>query len=70
MAPHPRGDRRAPQLGRLRRTLLAALVTAAVAVPVAGAARPVDVPAPAPAPVAPLTSATPGALAARYAAGR
>lgn len=62
MAPHPRG--------RLRRTLLAVLVTAAVAVPVAGAARPVDVPAPAPGPVVPLVSAAPAELAARYAAGR
>lgn len=70
MAPLPRGPRRAPSPGRLRRTVLAALVTAAVAVPVAGAARPVDVPAPAPAPLAPLTSASPAELAARYAAGR
>ncbi|MFE0653716.1 alpha/beta hydrolase [Streptomyces sp. NPDC059534] len=70
MAPLPRGPRRAPSPGRLRRTLLAALVTAGVVVPVAGAARPVDVPAPAPAPVAPLASATSAELAARYAAGR
>ncbi|MFE1383377.1 alpha/beta hydrolase [Streptomyces sp. NPDC058740] len=62
MASHPRG--------RLRRTLLAALVTAAVAVPVAGAARAVDVPAPAPAPVTPLVTAAPAELDARYAAGR
>jgi hypothetical protein len=42
---------------RLRRTLLAALVTAAVVVPVSGAARP-EIPAPAPAVLAPLTAAT------------
>ncbi|MFE5298271.1 alpha/beta hydrolase [Streptomyces sp. NPDC056632] len=83
MAPLARGDRRAPapvrlrrprRTGRLRRTVLAALVTAAVAVPVAGAARPAEVPAPAPAGIARLTSAEPtaleGELAARYAAGR
>ncbi|MFI8825481.1 alpha/beta hydrolase [Streptomyces sp. NPDC053431] len=83
MAPLARGYRRAPApvrprrprpTGRLRRTLLAALVTAAVAVPVAGAARPAEVPAPAPAGVTRLTSAEPtalaGELAARYAAGR
>ncbi|MFF5973611.1 alpha/beta hydrolase [Streptomyces sp. NPDC012769] len=74
MAPLPRGDRRAPSLGRVRRTLLAALVTAAVTVPVAGAARPADVPAPAPTAIAPLSSTEPTALAAelaaRYAAGR
>ncbi|MFI8962952.1 alpha/beta hydrolase [Streptomyces sp. NPDC053493] len=86
MAPLPRGDRRAPSLdradratragrpGRVRRTVLAALVTAAVAVPVAGAARPAEVPAPAPAATAPLTATEPTALAAqldaRYAAGR
>ncbi|MEU8764929.1 alpha/beta hydrolase [Streptomyces sp. NPDC048659] len=70
MAPQPHGPRRALSPGRLRRTLLAALVTAALAVPVAGAARPADVPAPAPAPAAPLASASSGELAARYAAGR
>ncbi|MEU6931920.1 alpha/beta hydrolase [Streptomyces sp. NPDC046374] len=70
MAPLPRGPRRAPSPGRLRRTLLAALVTAAVALPVAGAARPVDVPAPAPAPARPLASASSAELAARYATGR
>ncbi|MET9954837.1 alpha/beta hydrolase [Streptomyces sp. NPDC006339] len=74
MAPQPRGDRRAPSLARFRRTLLAALVTAAVTVPLAGAARPADVPAPAPAATAPLTATEPTALGAeltaRYAAGR
>ncbi|MEV5973126.1 alpha/beta hydrolase [Streptomyces sp. NPDC051921] len=83
MAPLARGDRRAPapvrprrrrRTGRLRRTLLAALVTAAVAVPVAGAARPAEVPAPAPPGIGRLTSAEPtalaGELAARYAANR
>ncbi|MFF4694585.1 alpha/beta hydrolase [Streptomyces chattanoogensis] len=54
---------------RLRRTLLAALVTASVAVPVSGAARPTAVPAPVPAELGPLT-ATPAALDARYAANR
>ncbi|WP_137991344.1 alpha/beta hydrolase [Streptomyces vilmorinianum] len=53
---------------RLRRTLLAALVTASVAVPTAGAARPAAVPAPAPAPLGPLAPATAATLAARYAA--
>ncbi|MET9958789.1 alpha/beta hydrolase [Streptomyces sp. NPDC006326] len=47
-ARRPRGPRRA--LGRLRRTLLAGLVAAAVVVPVSAAASP-DVPAPAPAAV-------------------
>ncbi|MFI8520588.1 alpha/beta hydrolase [Streptomyces sp. NPDC085481] len=82
MAPHRRGDHRAQspspaqspsrggRVARLRRTLLAGLVAAAVAVPVAGAARPVDVPAPAPAPTVPLGSATPAELTARYAAAR
>ncbi|MGV9771684.1 alpha/beta hydrolase [Streptosporangium sp. NPDC003464] len=55
---------------RLRRTLLAALVTASVAVPVSGAARSSAVPAPVPAALAPMRSATPAALAERYAAGR
>ena len=62
---------RAPRAARLRRALLAALVTAAVAVPVAGAARPGEVPAPAPRAAAPLTATEPSALAtqldARYA---
>ncbi|ARF58532.1 alpha/beta hydrolase [Streptomyces gilvosporeus] len=59
-----------PRSSRLRRTLLAALVTASVAVPVSGAARPGAVPAPAPAALAPLRDATPAALDARYAANR
>ncbi|MFE6131828.1 alpha/beta hydrolase [Streptomyces sp. NPDC056437] len=54
---------------RLRRSLLAALVTASVAVPVSGAARPSAVPAPAPVALGPVNVA-PGALAARYAAQR
>ncbi|GHF18929.1 MULTISPECIES: alpha/beta hydrolase [Streptomyces] len=59
-------------LTRLRRGLVAALVAASVAVPVSGAARPAAVPAPAPDPaaVAPLASADPAELKARYAAGR
>ncbi|WP_228640395.1 alpha/beta hydrolase [Microtetraspora sp. AC03309] len=64
VAPHPRGS-------RLRRTLLAALVTVSVAVPVSGAARSSAVPAPVPAASAasvPLRAATPAVLAARYAA--
>ncbi|MFH8595203.1 alpha/beta fold hydrolase [Streptomyces rimosus] len=59
-----------PRARRLHRALLAALVTASVALPVSGAARPAAVPAPAPAALAPLTAATPAALAGRYAAGR
>ncbi|MEV4110182.1 alpha/beta hydrolase [Nonomuraea sp. NPDC049695] len=55
---------------RLRRTLLAAFVSASLAAPVTGAARPAAVPAPVPAPLAPLRAATPEALAARYAATR
>ncbi|MFE7428734.1 alpha/beta hydrolase, partial [Streptomyces sp. NPDC057545] len=55
---------------RLRRGLLAALVAASVSVPVAGAAGPAAVPAPAPAAQDPLRTATPGALAERYAATR
>ncbi|MER5384026.1 alpha/beta hydrolase [Streptomyces sp. NPDC002688] len=54
------GPRRRPGGGfarRLRRTLLAALVIAAVVVPVSAAARP-EIPAPAPAVLAPLTAAT------------
>ncbi|WP_066956135.1 alpha/beta hydrolase [Streptomyces lushanensis] len=77
MAPRPRRSRsRGHRLlgGRPRRALLAALVTASVAVPVSGAARPADVPAPAPVPLAPLTAAAPAvlraALDARYAANR
>ncbi|MFE4217658.1 alpha/beta hydrolase [Streptomyces sp. NPDC056844] len=63
MAPSPRS-------GRARRALLTAFVTASVALPVSGAARPAAVPAPVPAAVAPLDSAGPSALEARYAAGR
>ncbi|MFC9942721.1 alpha/beta hydrolase [Streptomyces pratensis] len=59
-----------PRSGRARRALLAALVTASVALPVSGAARPGAVPAPAPAALAPLGGAEPTVLAARYAAGR
>ncbi|OEJ37651.1 hypothetical protein AR457_31285 [Streptomyces agglomeratus] len=59
-----------PRSSRCRRTLLAALVIASVAVPVSGAARPSAVPAPAPAALAPLGAATPAVLAGRYAAGR
>ncbi|MFE5481094.1 alpha/beta hydrolase [Streptomyces sp. NPDC056527] len=55
---------------RLRRTLLAALVTASVAVPTAGAARPAAVPAPAPAELGPLARVTAADLDARYAANR
>ncbi|MGW3874806.1 alpha/beta hydrolase [Streptomyces sp. NPDC005055] len=65
MAPSP--SRSHP---RAVRTLLAALVIAAVAVPMAGAARPSAVPAPAPAALAPLRAATPAALAGRYAVNR
>lgn len=59
-----------PHNSRLRRALLAALVTASVAVPVSGAARPAAVPAPAPTALAPLRTVAPAALAARYAATR
>lgn len=59
-----------PRSSRLRRTLLAALVTASVAVPVSAAARPAAVPAPAPAVLAPIRAATPAALDERYAANR
>ncbi|WP_405808232.1 alpha/beta hydrolase family protein [Streptomyces sp. NBC_00210] len=65
---NPRSSR--PRGSRARRALLAALVTASVAVPVAGAARPAAVPAPAPAVLAPLRAATPAALDERYAATR
>ncbi|GIG59977.1 hypothetical protein Lfu02_43490 [Longispora fulva] len=51
------------------RSLLAALVAASVAVPMAGAAQASAVPAPAPAAGTPLV-ASPAALAARYAASR
>lgn len=59
-----------PRRRRLRRTLLAALVTCAVAVPVSGAARPAAVPAPAPTALGPLRDAGPAALARRYAVSR
>ncbi|QHC24221.1 alpha/beta hydrolase [Streptomyces sp. GS7] len=59
-----------PPNRRLTRTLLAVLVTASVAVPVSGAARPAAVPAPAPTAAAPLRDATPAALAERYATAR
>ncbi|MFF3699138.1 alpha/beta hydrolase [Streptomyces sp. NPDC002221] len=62
-APHPARRRS----GRLRRTLIAAVVAASVAVPLSGAARPEAVPAPAPAALAPLSLA---GLDARYAANR
>jgi hypothetical protein len=55
---------------RLRRTLLGALVTASVAVPVSGAARPAAVPAPAPAALASVFAVTPAALDERYAVNR
>ncbi|WP_431043592.1 alpha/beta hydrolase [Streptomyces sp. P1-3] len=74
MAPRPRTNRprtsRPRRPGRPRRVLLAALVTASVAVPMSCAARPADVPAPAPTAVAPLRAATPAALDERYAASR
>ncbi|MEU2359214.1 alpha/beta hydrolase [Streptomyces noursei] len=63
MAPHPRRS-------RLTRTLLAALVTASVAVPVSGAARPAAVPAPPPTALGPLHDTDPAALERRYAATR
>jgi hypothetical protein len=56
--------------GGLRRAVLAALVTASVAVPVTGAAGPGAVPAPAPPALTPLRAVTPEALAARYEASR
>ncbi|MEU4919761.1 alpha/beta hydrolase [Streptomyces parvus] len=59
-----------PRRPRLRRALLAALVTFAVAVPVSGAARPETVPAPAPTVVGPLRDAGPAALEERYAVSR
>ncbi|MFE2374098.1 alpha/beta hydrolase [Streptomyces sp. NPDC059398] len=55
---------------RLRRALLTALVTASVAVPVSGAARPTAVPAPAPTALGPLRTVAPAALAERYATTR
>lgn len=61
-----------PLRSRLRHALLAAFVTASVAVPVSGAARPAAVAAPVPAgaATAPLRTADPGALAERYAVNR
>ncbi|MEV7107715.1 alpha/beta hydrolase [Streptomyces atroolivaceus] len=59
-----------PLSSRARRALLASLVTASVALPVSGAARPAAVPAPAPAALAPLGTAESSVLEARYAAGR
>ncbi|MFE9301642.1 alpha/beta hydrolase [Streptomyces sp. NPDC006856] len=59
-----------PRRPRLRRTLLAALITCAVAVPVSGAARPETVPAPAPAVPGPLRDASPASLEERYAVSR
>ncbi|MFI5725984.1 alpha/beta hydrolase [Streptomyces cyaneofuscatus] len=59
-----------PPRRRLRRTLLAALVTFSVAVPVSGAARPAAVPAPAPTVLGPLRDASAGALEQRYGVSR
>ncbi|MFJ8886105.1 alpha/beta hydrolase [Streptomyces sp. NPDC102402] len=58
-----------PRSSRAPRALLAALVTASVALPVSGAARPAAVPAPVPARLAPLDT-RPRVLEARYAAAR
>ncbi|MFE0509960.1 alpha/beta hydrolase [Streptomyces sp. NPDC058964] len=59
-------ERRRERRGRGRRVLLAALVAAAVVIPLSAAARP-EIPAPAPAALAPPTAAT---LARAYAANR
>ncbi|MDH6141549.1 MULTISPECIES: alpha/beta hydrolase [Kitasatospora] len=59
-----------PLSSRLRRTLSAALVTAALAVPAMGAAGPADVPAPAPTAPAALSGVSTATLAERYAATR
>lgn len=59
-----------PPRRRLRRTLLAALVTFSVAVPVSGAARPAAVPAPAPTGLGPLRDASAAALEERYGVSR
>ncbi|APS19250.1 hypothetical protein TK78_09950 [Streptomyces sp. Tue 6075] len=59
-----------PRRHRLRRALLAALVTFSVVVPVSAAARPEAVPAPAPTVVGPLRDASPAALVERYAVSR
>jgi hypothetical protein len=63
MASHQRGS-------RLRRTLLAGILTTSVAVPVSGAARAAAVPAPVPTASRPLPTAAPAVLAERYATGR
>ncbi|MGW8797440.1 alpha/beta hydrolase [Streptomyces sp. NPDC055775] len=70
MAPSPPRSHPRRNLPRAVRTLLAALVIAAVTVPMAGAARPSAVPAPAPAALAPLRAATAADLADRYAVNR
>ncbi|MER5638457.1 alpha/beta hydrolase [Kitasatospora sp. NPDC002227] len=67
MASRPRPTARS---GRLRRTLCAALVTASVALPIAGAARPGAVPAPAPTAPAGVGPLDAPALAGRYATTR
>ncbi|MFD3972324.1 alpha/beta hydrolase [Streptomyces cyaneofuscatus] len=59
-----------PRRHRLRRTLLAALVTFSVAVPVSGAARPAAVPAPAPTVLGPPRDASAAALEERYGVSR
>lgn len=59
-----------PRPSRLRRALLAMLVSASVAVPVSGAARPADVPAPAPTVRGLPHAATGPVLAGRYATTR
>ncbi|MFD8466130.1 alpha/beta hydrolase [Streptomyces cyaneofuscatus] len=59
-----------PPRRRLRRTLLATLVTFSVAVPVSGAARPAAVPAPAPTVLGPLRDASAAALEERYGVSR
>ncbi|MFD4227591.1 alpha/beta hydrolase [Streptomyces sp. NPDC058545] len=70
MAPSPPRSHPRRNLPRAVRTLLAALVIVAVAVPMAGAARPSAVPAPAPPALAPLRAATAADLADRYALNR
>ncbi|MEU8620739.1 alpha/beta hydrolase [Streptomyces sp. NPDC048623] len=59
------GDARPRRTHPVRRGFLAALVAAAVGLPVAGAARPAEVPAPIPPPTRPLTGGTTAELAAR-----
>ncbi|WP_328495517.1 alpha/beta hydrolase family protein [Streptomyces sp. NBC_00414] len=63
----PSRERRPPRRGRLRRGLLAALVTAAVVVPVSAAAAHPEIPAPAPARIGTVTATT---LDRAYAANR